>query len=199
MTTSVQISSADVEIARNNWQRWQNVYEHEGPAETNPLLMDSRRFAAFMHEYYVYRNIRAGAADELRQELITACPRLLDITTFEREHDRLRVKYGAGNGRQIRTLLSKVLAFLKPQSFNACDRFARYGVNLVLDRSPHRAFASYGDYLADVDTLLQGNLGALVRDACIAHWRDDRISKMRRVLDVALMRIGGRKSDEFAR
>ncbi len=160
--------------------------------------MDSHRFDAFMHEYYVYRNVRAGAADELRQELITACPGLLGITTFEREHERLRAKYGAGNGRRIRTLLSKVVAFLEPQSFNACDRFARYGVNLALGRSRSRPFASYEPYLADVNILLQGDLGALVRDACITHWDDDRISKMRRVLDVALMRIGGRTSDEFA-
>lgn len=95
-------------------------------------------------------------------------------------------------------LLSKVVAFLEPQSFNACDRFARYGVNLVLGRSRTRPFASYGHFLADVNVLLQGDLGALVRDACITHWGDGRTSKMRRVLDVALMRVGGRTSDEFA-
>ena len=117
--------------------------------------------------------------------------RLLDLGTFEHEHRRLHPEFGA-RGRRFPSLLSKVAAFLAPYSFNAWDRYARRGVNLAYGRAGKQPFADYVSYLVDVNRLLDGEAGTLARRAC-PHWS---VAKVRRVLDVSLMRLGGRWGED---
>ncbi len=55
-----------VECARQNWEEWRAVFEHDGPANTNPLLISSERFGKFCKEYGVSRTIRRHLREERR-------------------------------------------------------------------------------------------------------------------------------------
>jgi hypothetical protein len=58
------------DIARVNWEDWREVFEHDTPIQTNPLLAHQKRFSDFCQEYYVGRTIRRGKRNELRIELL---------------------------------------------------------------------------------------------------------------------------------
>lgn len=60
------VTKRDIEIADQNWRAWQDVFEHVGPPQQNPLLTDAGRFADFLWEYGVGRTIRKRRHEELR-------------------------------------------------------------------------------------------------------------------------------------
>lgn len=186
------------EIARENWCKWRDVWEHTGPTNTNPVLSDLKRFQAFLSEYSVYRTIAAGKADELRKCLVRRIAKISDAHGIDRMEKDLRNKFGARNGRNhIISVLSKVAAFVRPETFVAWDRFAKRGINLECQRSASAAFTNYAQYLAEFDAIWNGNLGREIRKSSKSNARfpvelEGRF--LRRVLDLSLSNRGGRWS-----
>lgn len=162
-----------IQIARKNWNDWQDVFEHSGPVRDNPLLACSTRFASFLQEYSVYRTIRNGTHDELRRKLRKSGQFLKVIHDdtghiFDRFEDRLRKKFGNdgvdGDKKHIISALSKVAAFVRPQRFVAWDRFAKMGVNVALGRAASSPFRGYAEYLAAFEEAWSGREGQAIKD-----------------------------------
>lgn len=198
------VKQTDVMIAAQNWLDWQDVFEYTRYVADNPLLTRHGRFKKFLGEYRVHRTIRRGTSDQLRTQLgqsqFPLAAMLNDATGQELDiqQDKLRVRFGTCNGqRRLISPLSKIAAFLAPHAFTAWDQYARKGVNIALHRPPSRAFGSYADYLADVNLLMTGEFGRLVRAACPNNYPTQHAAEQgrfhRRVLDVCLMRLGGRQ------
>ncbi len=196
------VTQRDIEVADHNWRAWQDVFEHVGSPQQNPLLTDAGKFADFLWEYGVGRTIRKGRHDELRRLLGSPdfpLTMLLDDASgnlLDREEAALRSRFGTLFGRRsICSALSKIAALLAPQSFSAWDKYARKGANLAAGRRRSHAFSCYAEYLAEINRLLEGTVGNLVRRACSNHYPTayaaERDRFHRRVLDVYLMRVGG--------
>jgi hypothetical protein len=145
--------------ARANWRGWRDVFEHSGPISTNPLLSRPDRFAAFCKEYSVHRTIKKGTRDEFRLQL-------KDSPQFEKAiHDRtgqklvtlekqLRKNFGTLEGKRgMVSVLSKVAAFVRPERFVAWDKYGKRGVNRVLGRGVSVSFATYSDYLKEINQI----------------------------------------------
>jgi hypothetical protein len=192
-----------VKKAAKNWRDWQNVYEHSGAARDNPLLVDATKFGQFLQTYSVNRTIRGGTSEQLRNLLRSPqfqLTTLLEDTTgamIDEQDSMLRGQFGTRQGqRGLRSALSKIAAFLAPHAFNAWDTHAREGLKRA--RSPR--IRTYAEYLAGLNQLLAGELGARIRDACIDNYptgyAEDRDRFHRRVLDRYLMDLGGRPRRE---
>jgi hypothetical protein len=198
------ITERDLKIARDNWENWKTVFEHQGPLADNPLLTDSSKFGAFLNEYKVRRTIRAGTSDKLRDTIKD--PRfelqhLLNDTSgnlLDARESALRSQFGTQDGRRgIRSAMSKIASFLAPHAFVAWDEYARKGLNIVLGRSPSYPFRNYSEYIGDMNRLLSSDIGECVRSACAdqypTQYASERDRFHRRVLDVSLMRLGNRE------
>ena len=192
-----------VEKARKNWEDWREVFEHDGPINENPVLSDKVRFASFCAEYSVHRTIRKGRQNQFREALIrssTFSKAIRDDTghSLDRLERHLRPKFGSKEGKnRLTSVLSKVAAFVRPERFVAWDRFARAGLNTVLCRPLSCPFKTYSNYLSDFDSVWNGQLGKQIRHYGAKHAHaevegEDRF--LRRVLDIYLMKCGGRWS-----
>jgi len=189
-----------IQIARKNWNDWQDVFEHGIPIDTSPLLADQKRFASFCKGYSVSRTIRRGTQNQLRLALRGRdfVEVLRDDTggKFDKFEKEMRVRFGTGNGRGIVSALSKVAAFIKPERFVAWDSYAKRGANIVQGRGVSSQFRAYADYLADFDSIWNGPTGQQIRDYVAAHSAEQALETeprfLRRVLDVCLMICGGR-------
>jgi hypothetical protein len=209
------IHERDIAIPVNNWLAWQDVFEHPNP-RTNPLLTKPETFSKFTSEYSVGRTIRKGKADEFRKALLFdgALLFLGDSTgaRLDRAESELRKHFGTlGGQRGVRSALSKIAAFLEPETFVAFDSFALVGLRrvrrqLINAAKAHgvtpepwmlRPIASYSDYLTAINALLHSDLGDKIRAKSIGHYPTNASSKgdrfHRRVLDIYLSRIGARK------
>ena len=187
-----------INIARNNWSDWRDVFEHRGSVADNPLLANQKRFVHFLREYSVGRTIRAGTHEELRIKLAASENVFLDDTgdAIDELERNLRDHFGTHDGRnRLISALSKVAAFIRPERFVACDSFAKKGLNIVHGHAASRKFGTYADYLAMFDGAWNGELGREVRDymeneaQCEAEM-EPRFQ--RRILDVCLMALGDR-------
>jgi hypothetical protein len=192
--------SKSIETAQKNWSDWRDVFEH-GMSD-NPLLADPARFAAFLTEYSVRRTIRAGTHEQFRQALAAKSGQFLEAVqddtgqTLDKLEESLRHKFGTHGGRnRIISVLSKVAAFIRPERFVAWDSYAKRGVNIVMGRTASAHFDTYADYLTMFDKAWEGQPGqeirTFVRDN-IAGALETQPRFLRRVLDVYLMRRGGR-------
>lgn len=193
----------EISAASANWRSWQALFEHQGISRENPLLTQSETFEKFVREYSVRRTIRKGMREALRSRL--AHPEYeLDAMVADNSgrgldtHEAaLRRDFGTTfGGRSIRSALSKIGAFLAPGTFVAWDKYARQGLNLTLGRGRSAPFYSYAHYLAEVNLLLANTLGDDIRRSCQGMYPSDYAAACdrfhRRVLDVHLMRVGGR-------
>lgn len=197
------IGQKDIDIAKKNWVDWISVFEHTGILVDSPLLFSPEVFKKFLHEYGVGRTIRAGKSNEFREALrdndLGLAEKLSDYSGkgIDELEDLLRPRFGVMNGdRVIRSVISKIAAFLVPAQFIAWDRFARAGVIRVLGRQSNHKYETYADYLNDVNLLLTDKMNVALISACRGFHPTEYSSKNyrfeRRVLDVYLMRIGGR-------
>jgi hypothetical protein len=188
--------------ARKNWRNWKNVFEHRGAISDNPLLADPKTFRKFCAEYSVGRTIRKGTRDSLRAELASSTRFSNAIhdksgQALDKCESHLRKRFGTYDGtRCMISALSKVAAFVKPERFVAWDRYARKGLNIVLGRSASAPFESYAEYLGALNEAWNDGLGEQIK-ACLegdrSHSADELKGRfLRRVLDVHLMRRGGR-------
>lgn len=199
---SEQDIQSSLKTARRNWNNWRNVYEYAGSVRTNPLLSEpGRRFAQFCKEYSVHRTIRAGTQNEFRLTLIEMLPAAIrddSGQTLDQLECRVRPSFGTHNGtRRMISVISKVAAFVRPEKFVAWDRYAKKGLNVVFGRTPNASFESYADYLQTFGEVWSGELGDRIRRYMRKLGAKSTIEKeaqfQRRVLDVALMKCGGRK------
>ena len=188
-------------VARRNWNNWRDVFEHGIPIDTNPLLADQTRFAFFCTEYSVGRTIRAGTQNKFRIELQRHLSTHIDDDTGRAldcfEHS-LRSVFGTGKEerkRRIVSALSKVAAFVRPERFVAWDSYAKIGANLVQGRRPSFQFRAYADYLAAFDNIWSGPTGHQIRghSGGAQHAIEIEPRFQRRILDVYLMKRGGRE------
>ena len=90
-------------------------------------------------------------------------------------------------------------AFVKPDVFVAWDSFAKKGLNIVRGLSASSSFNTYSDYLKAFDEVWQGQEGKQIRDdVAKGEGLDKAVEReyrfLRRVLDVYLMKCGGRPS-----
>jgi hypothetical protein len=190
----------DVSIASKNWQVWKRVFEHAGDLADNPLLTEPSAFKNFISEYSVKRTIRRGKSDELRKRLRSSggdLHKLLDDRSgreLDTQERVLRREFGTHGGtRSILSAMSKIAAFLAPDTFTAWDQYARAGVRKKRPGRPPPA--NYAEYLARVNEVFGDQLAA-IKSVCEGRYptenatRNDRFH--RRVLDVYLMRVGGR-------
>jgi hypothetical protein len=197
----IDVTPNDVLEAAKNWTDWVNVFEHGGPAVDNPLLAQAPLFSKFLREYSVARTVQKGRSDQLRERLRSGDFPLQSIledrsgTLLDTQERILRTEFGTyGGTRGLRSAMSKIVAFLAPCSFNAWDQYAKRGLHKMLPTCD--APASYAEYLGQINSLLFGELGRQVRDACARNYptpgaaEGDRFH--RRVLDVYLMRLGDR-------
>lgn len=195
-----QPAERDVAIASRNWWCWRDAFEHVGPPHENPILTDDWRFRAFLREYGVARTIRSGQSDELRKKLANKrfpyAQLLRPSGSGVDHHQKLLSGLACKDQSSLVSLVSKIAAFLEPETFSAWDQFARKGARLSTEPKP-APFQNYAAYLVAVNDLLAGQVGAQVQ-AAIAQRRGalptTKIEAFqRRVLDVYLMRVGGRK------
>ena len=190
-----------IEQAQKNWERWNDVFEHDGPIDKNPVLADGARFASFCAEYSVHRTIWKGKRDEFRQKLIGSSKfseAIQDCTgdSLDKLEQDLRPDFGSKRGKnRLTSVLSKVAAFVRPERFVAWDRFAKTGLNSVLGRRPSSPFNTYSEYLAAFDRVWDGQEGKHIK-AYVAkggHAEVEGANRfLRRVLDLYLMKCGGR-------
>ena len=186
--------------ARDNWNCWKRVFEHRGPFGENPLLAEPELFAHFLWEYSVNRTICSGKHDELRQKLAKSEWAFQDDhgEGIDKLEKQLRPEFGTtrDEGRnQIISALSKVAAFLRPERFVAYDRYAKKGLNDVLERGASSKFNGYSEYLATFDSAWHGEAGHEIREYLKKRAEskvENELRFQRRVLDVYLMRRGGR-------
>lgn len=189
--------------ARDNWNCWKRVFEHSGPLGENPLLAEPELFAHFLWEYSVNRTIRSGKHDELRQILAKSEWAFQDDNGkgIDKLEKQLRPEFGTARdepyeGRnQIISALSKVAAFLRPERFVAYDRYAKRGLNDVLERGASCKFNGYAEYLTMFDGAWHGETGHKIREYLKKRAKCKLVKELRfqrRVLDVYLMRRGGR-------
>jgi hypothetical protein len=191
-----------IQIAQGNWNKWRTVFEH-GSLSGNPLLINPDLFAAFLGEYSVNRTIRAGAHEQFRQALAAESGQFPEAIRddagqgIDKLEEYLRPSFGTHDGKnRLVSALSKVAAFVRPERFVAWDRYAKRGVNVVLGLSASAPFNAYADYLATFDKAWNGQPGQGIRDYVArnaARGIDSQPRFLRRVLDVYLMKRGGRK------
>lgn len=213
--STLQVAKNDILIPKENWLKWQKVFEHKSPA-TNSLLNDPNTFRDFVVEYSVARTIRKGTIDELRATLASDSTLAFLSDPSGKELDKadikLRRRFGTMEGRRgIRSMLSKVAAFLAPDDFIAFDQYALRGVRRVrrhrvnelkeqgaaIPDTLREKIESYADYLRSMNELLDGPLGTQIKKACAGHYPSDAAAKKnrfhRRVLDIYLSRLGDRE------
>ena len=125
----------DVSIASKNWQVWKRVFEHASDPADNPLLTEACTFKNFISEYSVKRTIQGGKSDELRKRLRSSTDdlqKLLDDKSgreLDTQERVLRRDFGTHGGtRGVLSAVSKIAAFLAPDTFSAWDQYARAGV-----------------------------------------------------------------------
>jgi hypothetical protein len=159
-----------IRVARKNWRRWSEVFEHGLPVASNPLLASQQKFRSFCAEYRVARTIRHGMQNEPRLELAGSQKFLAAIhedsgQLIDEIEENLRPRFGAGkHPKRMISVLSKVAAFVRPERFVAWDRYARKGLNVTLGRSASSTFQAYADYLAAFDQAWEGTPGERIRD-----------------------------------
>ena len=191
-----------VQVARQNWSDWRDVFEHVGPVRTNPLLADADRFKHFCKEYSVQRTIRHGTHNDFRLELAESPDFFAAIhddsgQSLDKLEGALRTRFGTHDGRNsVRSALSKVAAFTRPERFVAWDRYAKAGANIALGRVASSRFDTYAQYLAAFDDVWNGRIGHQIREYVSIDGVQSEVESeerfLRRVLDMYLMRCGGR-------
>lgn len=101
----------------------------------------------------------------------------------------LRWDFGTMDGKRgMKSVISKIAAFLCPEKFVVWDKFARKGVACVRYSKLTHAYNEYSDYLADVNFLLNEKMQYDLNDACQKNYPTQYSSEnkrfQRRVLDV---------------
>ena len=194
------IVQRDFDLACSNWWAWRDVFEHRGRPTASPLF-EPRRFSRFLDEYNVRRTVREDGHEPLRELLLSPGFPLVDVladcsgAALEQEEAKLR-KFGSKDQSSVLSLFSKVAAFLAPDRFTAWDTYGRKGLNIVLGRAPTKVFSGYVAYLGEMNRLLATEIGAAVQGICAGRYPTSLASQgdgfHRRVLDICLMRLGGR-------
>jgi len=199
MCNQRRVTPNDVALAKNNWEDWGNVFNHAGAMVDNPLLADQAVFNNFLAEYSVGRTIRARTRDNLRATLSSAnlqlAKRLADAKGMGIDALDVTLSEDYAAGYRLRSAISKIAAFLVPEYFIAWDHYASRGIKIETGRLLGHSYETYAEYLADVNALLAMMHNGIAH-ACQGNYPQDLVEINRfhrRVLDVYLMRIGGRQ------
>jgi hypothetical protein len=185
--------------AASNWNDWKDDYE-SGMLEQIPVLASDERFKRFCTEYKVHRTIKKNTGQKFRKELQSAIREIVSdesgkrIDSFEKNNRRLFSSLGA-HARMI-SVISKVAAFARPETFLAWDRYARDGVKIGVRQATSCDFLTYSEYLGKANDLWEeSGKGLIVERLRYTKFNPpskSNVAFLRRVFDVALMRLGGR-------
>jgi hypothetical protein len=194
------IDDTSLFYASANWYSWKDDYKSKKIAGT-PLLNSKRRFARFCKEYSVHRTIKENKQDEFRKYLKRVIAPIVGDHSGRKLDDfecKSRSRFGSrGSKGKMLSVFSKVATFVRPEVFFAWDRYARAGLKIGLSPRSSGEFDSYEAYLESVNDLWKSAGERLIR----SHFKRTEFNPpsrtspalMRRVFDVALMRLGGRK------
>jgi len=198
-----------IENARRNWNEWRSVFEHAGSVDNNPLLTNPELFNKFVQEYSVGRTIWTGQRelfhfklrgtefiDAIQDDTAMSLQKVAngwreDFGTISKNNPTKPVKAH----KAIISILSKIAAFLRPETFLAWDTYAKRGLNIASGKPASRSFQNnYCAYLEAVNAVWNGEIGQAIRD--ITAQSTEQVEReprfQRRVLDLYLMKLGGR-------
>jgi hypothetical protein len=186
---------AAMAVAYDNWQRWRRIFEDDGYA----VLSDPSLFDIFCQKYGVGRTIQAGKRDEFRLRLLERMPQeIQDVSGKGIDHldQSCRGEFGIQGARSLRSVISKVAAFLSPDQFMAWDIFARRGL-LRISPPPHTGQCPcYAAYLHCLKKAFENGLKTPIQSAISKEkivCTPNSTAFALRVMDVCLMISGGRE------
>lgn len=183
--------------AASHWAEWEPCFS--SPSQSpNPILLDNPDlFTEFVQEFGLrWIGIR-GSIESFRQKVRNnkkfehatkkGCYRSLDAAV-----DQIRDGIGA---RQL-SALSKIAMFSRTDIFLPVDRWSKRGVSLVTG-SPNN-YKDYETFHEDVSTLLKNSNWTNFKCRVLQHGLCPSVATSEqfymRVVDIALMTIGGRWS-----
>jgi len=193
------VDEVSLYYAASNWNDWRDAYE-SGKAAQNPLLSSDKRFSRFCREYGVDRTIKEKKQDEFRRSLQKSIRNIVNDPTgkkLDKFEERSRRRFGTFKGkRKMMSVISKVAAFVRPERFIAWDRYAKTGLNIALGKAKSAPFKDYASYLKEINELWKKSGKELVRQflkqSTFHPPSRSNVTFLRRVFDVALMRLGKR-------
>jgi len=180
-----------------NWMEWRDCFEYQGDLKENPILRDENLFGKFAQEYGLRwlgdRGDRNDFRVRLRQsKCFEAAIENRDASMIDRCVEDVR----SNSGNRQMSAVSKIAMFLDPAYFMPIDKFAKKGLrNLGAVSSEYRNYSSYLDAICHhAEPILQTPILKKIKQTRLSQCIEDQNGFYRRVLDVALMSIGGRWS-----
>jgi hypothetical protein len=186
--SALSLDDQDFFNAALNWLRWKNVYECPKDILL-PILSDQNLFKRFYTEYSVLRYEKSEHKESLRKGLEKDINALTGIISVEKVAEGWQKLYGL-KGRHV-SFATKVLTFRNAAQYIPMDRFSKIGLHKLdclgigdeYSSYKQRFFALKHRYKAELFALREKYQGFEVLDI---------IAFDNRILDCALMRIGGR-------
>lgn len=193
------LSDADLQVcicrAVINWNDWRDCFEHYGAVSQLPVLANQDRFDRFANEYGLRWLGDQSARSSFRKSILRCnhFSRAIGSTSDIALDKAINAVHDV-RGRKQRSAISKLAAFAAPRHFVALDKFSLKGVRIILGSNP--GSEGYADYRRDVQQVLVGALGKSIARAVSRHRGAPAAvygeAFLLRVLDCALMTIGGR-------
>jgi hypothetical protein len=180
-----------------NWMEWIDCFEHQGSKADNPVLRDENRFWKFTQEYKLRWLGSREERNDFRKRInrsswVKAAIERNDSTMI----DRCVAGVRATNGKQQMSAISKIATFLDPAHFMPIDKFSKKGLRR-LGAMP-REYCQYSSFMTAIQKYAEPKLKDQILHEIERTGLDRLIANKDgfylRVLDVALMSIGGRWS-----
>jgi hypothetical protein len=187
----------DVVAANAFWHRWGAILQHGLPYSMNPLLCDARCFADFVLSVRVGRSIRGGRRDELRLFLLSnefpldAVLNDKSGASIDAQDRRLCSRFGTiGFNSSIKSVLSKIMSVIKPETFVEYDTKIRRGLEFL---SGGRSVVEYSSFLSifnDIFSTAQNEIAQVCAASCAPESYSGNPGFQRKVLACGFSRLG---------
>lgn len=186
--TSFSLVDQDFFNAASNWLRWKDVYE-SSHIEPLPILSSKERFQSFCSEYSVLRYELPKPKESLREGLSSDLDAFTENTSVEQVAAGWIKRHGLKKTHV--SFATKVLAFRDAVHFVPMDRFSKVGLVRVDSGAKVSDYASYRQRFFAAKQKYDTEISALREK-----YKNFKVSNAaafeNRILDCALMRIGGR-------
>jgi hypothetical protein len=194
----------DYDGAYRHWLDRSADLEHQGKLADLPSLANSKNFRNFRHEYSVFRRNRLNVVECVRLHLLgdgileTA---ISNAHAFGIELLAIDLQRHCGVTNREVSAISKIIALIHPEKFNPMDKFAKNGITEIPKSEladkfiTKRAASCYAEYCLQIDHILESNYFKSISEELQKEPLPGNASREafnRRILDVHLMRVGGR-------